>query len=134
MGQQIYKKLEAPHIRTLCVKCNIRLQRKATGRKNKQVTYRAICRRCENELYPPKNIPDFFLIKQNGKRQLYRQHKKRYCEECDFQSIHSCQLDVDHIDGNHKNDEPSNLRTLCANCHRLKTFNANEYTKKKTRG
>lgn len=26
------------------------------------------------------------------------------------------------IDGNHKNDAPSNLQTLCANCHRLKTF------------
>jgi 5-methylcytosine-specific restriction endonuclease McrA len=31
------------------------------------------------------------------------------------------QLDVDHIDGNHANDDPSNLQTLCANCHRLKT-------------
>ena len=33
-----------------------------------------------------------------------------------------CQLDVDHIDGNHNNDEEVNLQTLCANCHRLKTY------------
>jgi 5-methylcytosine-specific restriction endonuclease McrA len=32
------------------------------------------------------------------------------------------QLDVDHIDGNHRNNNPENLQTLCANCHRLKTF------------
>jgi 5-methylcytosine-specific restriction endonuclease McrA len=29
---------------------------------------------------------------------------------------------VDHIDGNHSNDDPSNLQTLCANCHRFKTW------------
>lgn len=27
-------------------------------------------------------------------------------------------LDVDHTDGNNKNDHPSNLRFLCPNCHR----------------
>ena len=31
-------------------------------------------------------------------------------------------LEVDHIDGNHENNSPTNLRTLCANCHRLKTW------------
>ncbi|OYW72998.1 MAG: hypothetical protein B7Z37_23290, partial [Verrucomicrobia bacterium 12-59-8] len=31
-------------------------------------------------------------------------------------------LEVDHIDGNHKNNDPSNLWTLCANCHREKTW------------
>ncbi len=36
--------------------------------------------------------------------------------------IHPCQLDVDHRDGDKANDAPANLQTLCANCHRLKTF------------
>ena len=26
-------------------------------------------------------------------------------------------LEVDHIDGNHKNNRPENLRALCPNCH-----------------
>lgn len=26
-------------------------------------------------------------------------------------------LELDHIDGNHKNNELSNLRLLCPNCH-----------------
>lgn len=55
-------------------------------------------------------------------RRRYANHKKDYCEDCGFKPVHSCQLDVDHIDGNHDNDTLSNLRTLCANCHRLKTY------------
>ena len=51
----------------------------------------------------------------------YRDFKLDYCEHCGFLPKHPCQLDVDHIDGNHFNDDPSNLQTLCANCHRFKT-------------
>lgn len=52
---------------------------------------------------------------------VYNQHKKDTCDFCGFKALHSCQLDVDHIDGNRKNNNISNLQTLCANCHRLKT-------------
>ena len=48
-------------------------------------------------------------------------HKKNKCETCSFVALDPCQLDVDHIDGDHSNNDPSNLKTLCANCHRLKT-------------
>jgi len=51
----------------------------------------------------------------------YRHAVKESCELCGFIPVDMCQLDVDHIDGNHNNNEPSNLQTLCANCHRLKT-------------
>lgn len=57
----------------------------------------------------------------NGARDRRLKHKKLYCENCGFVALHSCQLDVDHVDGNRDNDAPSNFRTLCANCHRLKT-------------
>ena len=52
----------------------------------------------------------------------YRLHKKDHCEFCGFLAKHACQLDVDHKDGNKKNNDISNLQTLCANCHRLKTY------------
>lgn len=49
-------------------------------------------------------------------------HKKDKCELCGFVAINQVQLDVDHIDGNKDNNDPKNLQTLCANCHRLKTY------------
>ena len=55
------------------------------------------------------------------KRRPYRKYVGASCEECGFVPQHICQLDVDHIDEDHANNDPSNLQTLCANCHRLKT-------------
>lgn len=52
----------------------------------------------------------------------YRLYKKDYCEECFLEPELSAILEVDHVDGNHANNDLSNLRTLCANCHRMKTF------------
>lgn len=60
----------------------------------------------------------------------YSIHKKSYCENCSFIALDSCQLDIDHIDGNHSNNDISNLRTLCANCHRIKTKMSNDWSNK----
>jgi dihydroorotase len=49
----------------------------------------------------------------------HRKHLKDSCEKCGFVAIDKCQLDVHHVDFNHKNNNPENLQTLCANCHRL---------------
>lgn len=51
----------------------------------------------------------------------YQRHKGDRCAACGFEPEHPCQLDVDHVDGNRENSDPSNLQTLCANCHRLKS-------------
>lgn len=51
--------------------------------------------------------------------QPYAIHKKESCERCSFVPENACQLDIHHRDGNHLNNDPSNLMTLCANCHRL---------------
>jgi len=59
-----------------------------------------------------------------------KKFKKSSCEVCGFVAAHTCQLDVDHIDGNHRNNEPNNLQTLCANCHRLKTFTNKDWESK----
>lgn len=61
------------------------------------------------------------LKKASKIRTSYRRFKKNQCESCGFVAIDPCQLDVDHIDGINTNDDPNNLQTLCANCHRLKT-------------
>ena len=55
--------------------------------------------------------------------------KKLKCEYCGFKALHSAQIDVDQIDGNHENNEISNLQSLCANCHRLKTIVNRDHVK-----
>jgi 5-methylcytosine-specific restriction endonuclease McrA len=44
------------------------------------------------------------------------------CTRCGFVPEHPCQIDIDHIDGDHFNNTLSNLQPLCANCHRLKSL------------
>lgn len=54
----------------------------------------------------------------------YKSYRKDSCESCGWKPPTIKALDVDHIlprsmGGTH---HPSNLRTLCPNCHRLKTL------------
>lgn len=65
----------------------------------------------------------------------YRKHRKEHCEnrdgrlgfKCRYKIRHSAQLQVDHIDGNPKNNNPKNLQTLCSNCHCYKTHMNKDY-------
>jgi 5-methylcytosine-specific restriction endonuclease McrA len=65
----------------------------------------------------------------NQKNGHYTNHRKSFCEnidgrlgcKCTATIVNECQLDVDHRDGDHGNDNPANLQTLCKNCHALKT-------------
>ncbi len=56
-----------------------------------------------------------------NKNWKWRQHMEDKCRRCGFVSEDPCQLTVDHIDRNKKNCDVSNLQTLCACCHNLKT-------------
>lgn len=49
----------------------------------------------------------------------YRKHKGDTCELCGFVPVDPCQLDVHHSDQDSNNHTKGNLKTLCANCHRL---------------
>ena len=42
--------------------------------------------------------------------------KKERCELCNFKAKHVKQLFVYHVDGNLKNTNAFNLKTVCANC------------------
>ena len=45
------------------------------------------------------------------------------CSQCGFKAQHPIDgnwiIEVDHIDGNRQNNDPSNLRLLCPNCHAM---------------
>jgi hypothetical protein len=65
---------------------------------------------------------EYLKDERNTRMRVYRVYKEDTCSSCGFIPDHPVQLDVDHIDGVHDNDDPTNLQTLCANCHRLKTY------------
>ena len=44
--------------------------------------------------------------------------RKKSCESCGHTPLYQWALEVHHRDGNKDNNEPENLTTLCANCHR----------------
>lgn len=101
-------KPESPFIQGVCVTegCNNLQHHKGKG------VYRAQCGVCHRDRYKQKS---------NGRR-VYAMHKGDSCEACGFIPKHPCQLDVDHINGDHSDNRRENLQTLCANCHRLKTY------------
>lgn len=79
--------------------------------------WRKICGSCKDKIYTNK-----------FKYRLFKS-TSMHCEICKFEAVHPCQLDVDHKDGNHKNNDKNNLQVICANCHRLKTFSNKEWQK-----
>lgn len=115
----------------VCTKCKeLKLLTEYPLDKRKEGRRKAACTYCYNEYHRIKSN-EYFKRNKEARREYarrtwnskgYRKYKKSYCEHCSFIAIHSCQLDVDHIDGNHSNNDISNLQTLCSNCHRLKTF------------
>ena len=85
-----------------------------------------ICKRCKKRRWPPseearKRKNRKKTIARALKERPYLVHRKDKCEECGFIPTVISQLAVDHIDGNHKNNEITNLQTLCHNCHALKS-------------
>jgi len=91
---------------------------------------RPVCSQCKHNLAEKKKVEGQFYDRcttcrrgySKSSSRHYTQHKKKFCEECGFIAIHECQLDVDHKDGDKTKNEPEDLMTLCANCHRLKTY------------
>ena len=82
--------------------CSCGNRTESNGLVNGKRTYKRSCWSCRR--YKHKRYP-----------------KQLQCERCGFVPEWHGQLDIDHMDGDHTNNAPDNLQTLCANCHRLKT-------------
>jgi hypothetical protein len=71
----------------------------------------------------------YYRSKCSACRKTGRAMKGDTCNLCGFIPVDRIQLDIDHIDGNPSNNDPLNVQTLCANCHRLKTKLNNDWVK-----
>jgi hypothetical protein len=68
-------------------------------------------------------------------------HKKSYCENIDGHLGFKCPvidwkgfesgLDLDHVDGNHLNNSPENVKTYCKLCHGRKSLENGDCSNKK---
>lgn len=130
-GRKIYKKKpEPPDVQGVCIQCSERPQQRYKAKTGYR--YRHRCSVCNYIAFNTSDKARKRAIENTNRRNRpWRAHKKELCEECGFVPKHPCQLDVDHVDGNRKNNDPSNYKTLCANCHRLKTQQQKDYHRRK---
>ena len=104
----------------LCV--NDGCDRNVAVREWKNWSFKSECSSCSNR-----------RIKTGVMLEGVTQHKKTYCENVDGQLGFSCpvprdnwkgffnSLDLDHIDGDHYNNVPENVKTFCKLCHGRKS-------------
>jgi len=99
-------------------------------RKEDRIYYKKRCDPCSKKRWESPKKRKERLYKIELKRRPWIKYKADFCIICGFIPINPCQLDVDHINGDKKNNKLSNLQTLCANCHRLKTYNNKDWESK----
>ena len=68
-----------------------------------------------------ETIPFEQLSREKRRERLLAESEFK-CSQCGFCKTRSCGgsiLEIDHIDGDHTNNQRQNLRVLCPNCHAL---------------
>jgi hypothetical protein len=99
--------------RPLCKNCNAK-PRAYAYRRDTKIYWRSLCDTCIRKKNQQK-------VSGVAKWQLAGYKKKNRCELCGFKATVREQLDVYHVDGNRNNVTAYNLKTVCANCQRLKS-------------
>lgn len=102
----------------------VRLRSKAIGCKQcgdavlKNRIYCVACKALGKHLHT-KTLED--MVSPFSIRRYLLRSRPRKCQSCNTAKWlgKPVPLDVDHIDGNHKNNSEDNLRLICPNCHAL---------------
>ena len=98
-------------VRPLCVECKVK-PRAYGYKKGSKIYWRRLCDTC-NRKKSNKKIGGITRLQRSGYK------KRNKCELCRFKAQDTIQLDVLFVDGNLRNTNASNLKTVCANCQRL---------------
>ncbi len=107
-----------------CKKCS-----KKTARRG----YKYCSNQCQMDYQYTKYIDDWLNGEVNGGTAagLVSLHIKRYlrekynnaCQDCGWSKVNPhtnrVPLEVEHVDGDHKNNKINNLKLICPNCHAL---------------
>ena len=96
-----------PLLRPICKQCN-KNPRAINYIRTGITHYRSICDECGRK--KAKKKPQ----RSNWEKSGYK--KKPTCDICGFKSLYPTQMTVFHIDGDLKNVNMNNLRTICLNC------------------
>lgn len=102
--------------RPICLNCKFSLAKPNGKSKHGFQKWHRYCVECAKSIYNP--------------RFKHLQHKKLKCDQCGFEALDKCQMDLIFKDENKKNKTKKNLLTLCANCSRL--HRKNQRTGKKS--
>lgn len=107
-GSSVSKKEKHAHSRTLCIACNSNPQAVNYIDPNGITHYRKKCASCIRTNKKVRKEPPAW--------QKAGYKKKIVCEKCGFKAKMPEQLNVFYIDGNLKNTNHFNLKTVCLNC------------------
>ena len=131
----------------ICV--NIGCDNQITPREWKNFSLKSECTSCadcrKRKLYVTENGKR--IIKAGTKKTIKNDkiiHKKDFCENRDSQLGFACpvkindwsdfseSLDLDHIDGDHENNVPKNVKTYCKLCHNRRSKNKGDWNSNKS--
>lgn len=93
-------------------------QRARDWRTNNPESYKASYQRYNSKPEVRERVRKYMQVYNSP----YRAFVKDACELCGYETRDPTlrrDLDVHHLDGNHENNDSSNLQTLCPPCHRL---------------